>query len=376
MIADGAALLGELPGVARLREINDALERRRWGAAQRMQFYRRLATYVENGKQVAAAILELRDQTVEMAGPAWKRRFNVNVRALSEVALRVSGGSTLADALRGWAPDSERGLIRSGEASGALPQTLRSAAGTQAVVKRIVRKIGGMLFDPLVTFGSVIYLVDLIGSQMVPPMMSLAPPSKWPPMAKLLLPMAAVANSPWSAWVLLGFIGLIALAFATLSNFTGPIRVKLDSLPPWSIYKALKAAEWVMAFADFLAAGTPVARALQQQESWSTPWMRERLAAARIRVQGGMELGAAFAAAGHGFPEKTLIMDLKAFSGFADFPATIKRVAGEWFEEYEAKVVGLITVLGTVSNILVNVVMLITVFGMMSLQTVMQSAAH
>lgn len=188
--------------------------------------------------------------------------------------------------------------------------------------------------------------------------------------------MAAVANSPLSKWGVVVFFVLFAMALATMPVFTGPIRARLDHIPPWSIYKAIQAAGWVNALADLLASGMPLSKALLLQEQWATPWLRERVAAARIRVQGGVELGTAFADAGHSFPEKTLIMDFKAFSGFRDFPTTIKRVAGEWFVDYEAKIIGTIVVMGAMTNILVNVVMLITVVGMMSLQNVMMAAAH
>lgn len=375
-LVSGWEAIAETRVVMLLRDASEWIDRKMWTASKRQDFYRRLAIYVENGKRLAGAIMELHGQAEQMAGPKWKHRFDVNLKALSTVARRVSGGDTLADALKGWAPTSERGLIRAGEGAGTLPNALRSAVANQAVVNRIIRKIVAASFDPLVMLGTVIYLIDLVGTQMVPPMLSLAPASTWPPVARLLLPMAAVSNSPFTAWALLAFVALIVASIATLPYFTGPVRTWLDDFPPWSIYRGLQAAAWIGSLADLLESGTPLSKALLLQEQWANPWLKERLSAARIRVQGGAELGAAFIQAGHGFPERMLTMDLQAFAGFRDFPATIKRVSAEWLESYETRIIGTIVAMGTFTNILVNVVMIVAVFGMMSMQSVMQNAAH
>ncbi|MDA8095269.1 MAG: type II secretion system F family protein [Betaproteobacteria bacterium] len=362
------------PGVSTLIEWNTIIERKMWSAKKRQAFYRRLAMYNENEVGLRDAIMELHNQASAM-GPQWMRRFDVNLKALAEISDRLTV-APLADALDGWAPLSERGIIRAGEASGAVVDALRSAAGQQGMISRLVWKIVMASFEPGIMLAGVVYLVLVIGKNMVGPFSAEVPTSKWTGMAKLLIPMGAIATSPMTVWVIVGFVMLAIASFVTMPVFTGPLRKHLDKLPPWSIYKAMQAASWMTGFAAMVDAGTPVAQALRQQEQWSTPWLRERLEAARDRVEGGMELGAALHDAGHDFPDRILIADIRAFSGSKRFAEMLGNIGREWLEEYETRLMGFITMAGIGSIVLVNGVMVVVVIGMMSLESIMTASIH
>ena len=211
---------------------------------------------------------------------------------------------------------------------------------------------------------------------MVGPFSAEVPTSQWTGMAKMLIPMGAIASSSLTVWVILGSFVLAIASFVTMPIFRGPIRKHLDKLPPWSIYKAMQAASWMQGFAAMVEAGTPVAQALRQQEQWSTPWLRERLEAARDRVEGGMELGAALHDAGHDFPDRILIADIRAFSGSKRFAEMLGSIGREWLEDYETRLMGFITMAGIGSIVLVNGVMVVVVMGMMSLQSIMTASIH
>lgn len=353
-----------------------ALARKTWGSKRRMAFYRRLAAYVENGMPLRLSVQRLKQQA--MSRPGWEamKRYDTDVLALSEIDMAVASGKTLATALEGWAPAPEVSLIYAGEKSGTLPQALRSAIDGHGVISRIRNKLLAEMIEPAIMGALGVYLVYLVGTQMVPPMEQIAPARTWPFMAKLLLPMNYVVHSPLTLWVLGALVVLAVVVVATLSIWTGRLRAKFDSFAPWSVYRVIQASGWIIGFSNLIASGIRVSDALALQAQWSTPWMRERLDAARVRVQGGAELGAAFREAGHNFPDPILIDDIAAFSGFQDFAALFKKLGKEWSDENEARVIGTVHVIGLMANIVVNAVILLTVMGMMALQGVMMAQAH
>ncbi|MDA8093649.1 MAG: type II secretion system F family protein [Betaproteobacteria bacterium] len=374
-IRNAVATVLEWPGVQTLVEWNAIIERKMWSAKKRQAFYKRLAMYNENGKGLRESVIELHRQALSMSGPHWMRRFDINLTALAEISDRLAA-DPLADALEGWAPLSERGLIRSGEASGNVAATLRLAAGHQGMVSRIVWKIVMASIEPLTMLAGVVYLILVIGKDLVGPFLTQVPAGKWPPMAKLLIPMAAIANSPLTVWVIMALIGLAVASFATMPVFTGPVRKFLDRFPPWSIYKAMEAAKWMSGFSGMVKAGTGFAKTLRQQEQWSTPWLRERLEGARDRVEGGMELGPALYEAGHDFPDRVLIADITAFAGSDNFPETLRGIGESWLEDYETKLLGVLAMSGVAAIVLVSMVMIVVTMGMMSLESVMTTSIH
>lgn len=347
-----------------------------WGGKKRSAFYRRLAVYLDNGIPVRAATTRLLNQKSLQGGSGLMAAFDPDRLALREIGDRLANGETLSQALRGWAPTADLSIIQAGEASGDLAGGLRSAIEGRGIVGRMMGKIVGEAIDPIVMGGLGVYLVYIVGTKMVPPMELMSNPETWPTLARALLPMAAAAQSPWSAVIFLLLIAGMIAAFVSLPLWSRHGRNYLENIPPWSIYRMIIGAQWMIGFSRLVGAGVTAPEALGLQAKYARPWLRDRLQDAQQRMRNGRELGQAFIEGGMGFPDRILADDLSAFSGSGDFAKLLRSLGEEWLEEIERKVLGTVRMMALFANIGVNLLILLVVFGVFDLQNVMMASAH
>lgn len=344
-----------------------------WNGKLRKIYYRRLAAQIENGITPAAATRQLAQRTATRWN-AWK--YDPDVLAMNDIAGRLENGLPLQKALEGWAKPSELSVIAAGVKSGQIPESLRMVVEAGQVVQRIRNRIIGELWEPMLMGAMGFYLIYIIGTDMVPSMESVLPSDRWPTMARFLLPMGWFATSGIAPIFIGIMIALGLLIFFTMSRWSGGWRKYFDKLPPWSIYRVLQGSGWIVGFTNLLAAGMKMEEALAVQAETAPNWLKTRLLSARIQVMGGIELGKALYLTGFGFPDPWLIQDISTFSGFADFPKLLRKIGDEWMEESEEKIVAVLRVVGTMVNVGVNVMILLVVFGMNSLQAIVTSSAH
>ncbi|MEY2341440.1 type II secretion system F family protein [Acidithiobacillus sp. IBUN Pt1247-S3] len=355
-----------------LDDWSTAFTKKFWTGKKRIAFYRRLAVYVENGISTRESLIRLRKQ-LDLRGVG---KWDADRVAYQELESRITNGETLAQALDGWAPAGERSIIRAGELAGNLPSALRSAIGNQGIVGNIIGKILMESLDPMIMFGLGAFLVYITGTKMIPPIELVAKPDTWPMVARMLLPMAAVAESPWTpVFLALSLMGSVA-AFGTMPYWSRHGRKWVEKLPPWSVYRLLSGAQWLMGFARLIEAGVGQPEALAIQAEYAKPWLKDRLLDARTRMQNGRDLGRALIEGGFDFPDRILADDLSAFSNAHDFPNLVMKLGEEWLQEGEKRIFAVIRLLSMVANIVVNVIILLVIFGVFDLQNVMMASAH
>lgn len=341
-----------------------------WGRKKREAFYRRIAAMVENGMLLASAVKLLLERAQRRFG-SWSG--DPDVIAMADIAMKIQNGSTFVQAVSGWVPKSDLALIGAGEISGKLPEVLRVTIESGLVVKRLRGKIIAEMFDPILFGGVGFYLVYVIGSQMVPAMEQALPLSKWPAAAKPLIPMGWFATSGMMTWLLIGFIVFWVVTIATMSRWGGGLRKYFDRVPPWSIYRVIQGASWVVGFSNLLRAGVRVSDALKMQSEHAPNWLKMRLDEAAVHVSNGHEIGQALQITGYGFPDASLIEDIQAFSRFKDFPELVRKLGDEWLAQSEEKILGAIKAFAAFFNISVNLVIVAVVIGMNALQSVISS---
>lgn len=347
-----------------------------WGGKKRSAFYRRLAVYLNNGIPVRAATTRLLQQKSLQGGSGLMAAFDPDRLALQEIGDRLANGETLSQALRGWAPTADLSIIQAGELSGDLASGLRSAIEGQGIIGRMMGKIVGEAIDPMVMSGLGVYLVYIVGTKMVPPMELMSNPNTWPTLARALLPMAAAAQSPWSAvFFLLMIVGLVSTV-VSLPFWSQHGRRYVENIPPWSIYRMIIGAQWMIGFSRLVGSGITATDALGLQAKYARPWLRDRLLDAQQRMRNGRELGQAFIEGEMGFPDRILADDLSAFSGSGDFAKLLRSLGEEWLEDIERKVMGTVRMMALFANIGVNLLILLVVFGVFDLQNVMMASAH
>ena len=349
-----------------------AAARKGWGAKARKGFYRRLAVLVRNGKTVAKAVRIL-EERARVRAKGWP--YDPHVVALSQIASRLENGAPLETALSGWAPPADLAIIAAGSRAGDLPGALEIALSAGDIVKRIKNSIISRTWEPLVMLAAILYLIYLIGHQVLPAMEMAIPEAKWPVSAQMMLPLAWISTGPPAVIAVVLVVTLSVVIWITMGRWSGHGRRWFDRLPPWSIYRVIQGAGWVAGFSSLISAGERFESALTIQARHATPWLKDRLIATRTHVLNGLDLGTALSRTGYAFPDQALIDDIGVFAQSADFPRVLKNIGEEWIRDQETRIQAMVAVATTILNVGINLIMVIVVIGIDGLQNAL-TAMH
>lgn len=239
----------------------------RTDGAARIVLYRMLISQIRRNINPRTAcfrlyneiILERPNDRLAMAYGSWYKKMD-------------SQGVMLCDAVVGWIPNQEIMLIRSGESAGMLLEGLESALASAVTNSHLSSLIMKAAVMPLVllcmSYGSILMMATII----LPNIADLIPENEWPEMS---LPYKYFAEfvAEHVTETTFGLVFVIGLIMGTLSKFVGPMRAKLDSLPPWSLHRRLTSAGFLDSFAGLLSRGNAPFDSLVQMRETVSPYM-------------------------------------------------------------------------------------------------------
>lgn|GEM_PF-3656830 len=148
----------------------------------------------------------------------------------------------------------------------------------------------------------------------------------------------------------------------SFKNFTRPSRVQLDKIFPWSIYRRIQGALFLITFAGFLKADIKTPDALMRLAETKNRWLASRIKAAIVFNRGkGTNLGQSFSAANQGFPDADMIDFLTLVSEAEGFEDNAYILAKRWLDQTLEKLKALaallnIFVLGSASALIVFII--------------------
>lgn len=230
-------------------------------------------------------------------------------------------GKKLAAALKPLIPLDEYQLIEAGEDASDVASALELAVEMRERNGRIrwatLRCYGSMLF-----YVSLVFIaLKVIAVWAMPALQQLAKLAKGPKseMDQDLDALISFVNGNGALWCCAALLVAIALITASLTLLTGPLRTRLETLPPWSTYRNIQGYIWLSSFVALVRAGQPETRVLQRQIESASPWLRERLAALADRLsQHAMLLPQALEHCGFKFPSPDMIEDISNSWGGKD----------------------------------------------------------
>lgn len=349
----------------------DAWYAKQFGSKERIQFYESLCALLENGVGIDDALEELR----AIFSDGGKKRRDPTALATAGISQAVRNGKSLGDACQRWMPYQETAIIAAGERSGALVQAFLDCVQMIEARGRILSLILSVTVYPIMLWAMMAYLLHVIASRMVPAMTRVSNPEGWTGIPYLLYQVSSYVNN-WGLLTLIVVLSVIVLATGSLPYLTGPLRVRLDRLPPWSIYKALHGSTFLLNISVMLKANINQIEALQSLQRGATPWLRERLIAAIYGVNQGKNFGEALRLAGHEFPDKTAVQFLCVLATRKGFSEAIHRFSNRWIEQTLKQVERYTKAFLTFSTIAMGLLMLLVVSGAFSLQSNVASLHH
>ncbi|MBN6739494.1 hypothetical protein JKG47_02890 [Acidithiobacillus sp. MC6.1] len=307
---------------------------------QRKRFYRRIQI-------MSKAQLPFSDAVEELRNRAKESKNGVMYAALSSMAYRQGRGRSIAESLDGWVPREEMMLLNAGDKRGysgfvtAIDQILNMGSATKAMMTTLVSG----LIEPLIMIAAMYGLITWMAKSFNQKALSLTHinPNQLTGEAHQLYAVGVFATTVWS-WL----IPLLVLLFMGVLLVILPVWVKpewlrkiADHVPPFSIYKAITGARWMMAFATLGKAGIPYEEIFNETKNMSKPWLRIRLAMIEHLYRRGIGMGPAFAKSGYQFPSKSLVDDLLAFGDRPGFEDVLLILAEEWVKSTTQTVKGI-----------------------------------
>lgn len=351
-----------------------------FGKQERIQFYESLMGVLEDGIPIEEAL-----ETVERAFSNGGQDLHPVSIVCSEVAMGVRGGKTLADACRARFPYDETSLIETGEETGGLVQAFRDCVRIIEVRQQVSRLVMAVVALPSLTWSLMWVLLYVIALWLVPSMSRRSDPESWTGIPALLHLLSNVVSN-YGVFIVAAVLAVILTSILTLPTFCGlritpnspmwriqlsrilqAARLRLEGIPPWSIYKTLQGSIFLLNMSVMLRTGINQLEALDTLKRSSTPWLRERLDAIHYGVSSGKNFGEALKSAGHEFPDSMAIHFLEVLAPRKGFAESMERFANRWLDQMLKRVDAVSKMLIALSSVCMGTLMILVVIGVFML---------
>ncbi|TKK13646.1 conjugal transfer protein [Enterobacter cancerogenus] len=304
--------------------------KRTFSASDRIELYDDFRQYILDGLSVLATFDKLIDNYTRRG----RNPGNPIGQILDECRQNVKAGFSLADSLREWIPDQELSIIESCDVAGRVADGFLNAAFIAEGTEKILRSIKSSLMIMTYMFSLSFSIVVMFCVLLVPVLKQNVPLEKWNVAQLGVWYFYVIVTEYWYV-ILIIIIGASYTVFKSLSRWTGNIRFAFDKFPPWSIYKRLNGATFILNVNAMLSAGIPMETAINNMvNSCESPWMLERLEATLRAIEEGEEnLGSALDVIGYEFPGDAAIIKMKSLFETSNSEGSLKRFAGKWLDK-------------------------------------------
>lgn len=293
----------------------------------RIRTWKKLAAQIHFNLDLLLSIVTLRDRA-KSKGSLLQQTYGI-------ILERMNTGLSLGAALEGLVPTEEVLLISGGQESGQLSQTLPLCVELIEAKREILRSLAQALAYPLLLFSMLVILVVTLSVHVMPNISMLVDPSRLTGAAALMHGLSAWVASPVGACAGLFAVTIIFASLVSLPLWTGPLRLRVEYLPPWSFYRLVIGSVWLFTVATLMKGGMQLNHILESQLKTPglSPWLRERVQAVHEEVALGKGLGEALADSGMRFPDEELVEDLCMYSKLPRFHEHLHAMAQSWLHD-------------------------------------------
>ena len=302
---------------------------------------RQLATLVGAGIPLVSALRALTDQVEN------NRLKNV----LGQVRDRVNEGSALGDAMAGAGgvfPDLYVGMVRAGEAGGALETVLERLADYLESQVRLRNKVSSIVIYPAMMFLFACVVVGILVTVVLPQITELLASLNQP---LPFYPRWIIAGSHFTRdfwWLIAGivvaFIAAFRAAVRTERGRAAWDRFKLRVPVLGRLVRMLAISRFARTLSTLLSGGLPITRALQTaSEVTANTVLAAAIDAARTSITEGASVAAPLRAIGEFPPMVTHMIEVGEQSG--ELESMLAKVSDTYEEQVETTVTRLTALL-------------------------------
>ena len=246
----------------------------------------------------------------------------------------LADGAFAAEMMR-WVPGTEAMIFGAYGLGRVEPADLfRAAARVCELKTKMVAAVVGAVRMPVLMLIAVLAIIWTGGGYLFPELVKHSRPELWLPSTPIV-----VGVSIWFHDEALYVVSVLVLGTALLwlavVYWTGPGRSFLDRFPPFSLYRTVSGASFLLVLIELLATGTDLPSVLRRLQAGSSAYGASRVAAIREQMVSGLGFGEAMEEAGTGFPEPALISVVQAIEQLPRWHVELGRFVHRWVERSE-----------------------------------------
>lgn len=342
-----------------------------FGAGARVRFYNNMSMLLENRVQLIDALKQI---IVIMEKNKKSRSAEAKVAVACYEAL--SQGESFSTGLEDWVPASEIALIAAGETSGELERCLKDAIRLIEGVAQIRKAVIGAAIYPSVLIIMLSCLLHIIADSLVPKLAAVASPDTWEGAAYILYVIAEITTN-YGVYILAGVIGSIVAIIFSFRFLNGSIRIILDKLPPWSVYRAVHGCIFLLNLSLLLRAGVRLQAALELlYVKADTKWLLSRIDAILQGISSGFSLGEAMSDSAYVFPDEESVCYVQLLCVLQGFEESLIRFSTHWLEKTVAKVKTAAAMFLLASVLTMGVTLGLVVLGVSGIESAIQQSVQ
>jgi type II secretory pathway component PulF len=303
----------------------DFLIKRDFGMKFRRKLWKKMSVYAKYNIPQKHTLQSLHNRAVEDKRP--------RAAIYAHILKNMDAGKKFGIALMEYASSEEVQLILAAETSGSISEGFK-LAGELLENKSVIKKaIAGACAYPAFLGLLSIGLMVMISVYVLPQLAEVSNPEAWTGAAGALYSISTFVTSPAGIGTGIAMTLGFAAMFFTFPNWTGPLRLKVDNLGPWGIYRILAGSSWLFSMGTMMRAGVPIKQILTEMTMNCTAYMKERLTAILHELDKGKDLGACLRDCGYNFPSRDTVDDIIAYSTLPDFASQLFGIATEQISE-------------------------------------------
>lgn len=343
----------------------------RYHSGSRIVFYEGLRNLVENGISPSDALQELHQ--------IWSENGKKPTEALAiftrDLIIQLIDGRPLSKALADWVPYEEASMLAAGErgATG-LAQACEDVVQVIEKNQQIAGAVSKAVAYPSFLMLQIGLLLWLISSKLIPSMAQVSNPDSWTGSGYWLYAVSGFVSGYGVISVCILLI-VIVLFLVSLPRWTGAARRVADRLPFYATYRMVHGSTFLVNMAVLMRASIPPNEALSILGEYASPWLKERIAAARHGLNVGSNLGVALDNAGHDFPDKKAIQFIRILASRTGFPEALNRYSNRWLTNSIKRLQQLSQITFVIAMLLNAALMALVVDGTQEMQSSFESSA-
>jgi type II secretory pathway component PulF len=341
--------------------MKDTLLKSNFSSKIRAKTWKKLARHLQNNVPELEALEMLKIRAADKTDPVASFIFGGPPLAVifTRIIDAIDNGATLDEALYPWVPHEEIMLIRAGKKSAKEPEALLHCVELIEAKQKIIASVVKAVAGPLLMVALFIVLLLLISHYLVPALSDMSNPLLWDGAAGALYSVSSFVASAAGVITLVVIVGLIATSLISLPFWTGPLRVKFDSFPPWSIYRLLVGSIWLFTVATLLRAKIPLDDILKDmlESGVLRPWLQERVLRIDKLYHADANFGTLLLNLKMNFPDEEMAGDLSVYASLPTFQSDMYEQAKGWFSDGIEKI--------TTQALIINVILFLCMVAAM-----------